>query len=85
MRELFEGAGAKEIMTCKQGFGLHLMGGCVIGKDPEKSVVSPDYTLHADRRVYVADSSIFPASPGINPSFTIMALSLAAARKAVEA
>lgn len=26
------------------------------------------------RNVYVADSSLFPAAPGVNPSWTIMAL-----------
>ena len=30
VRELFEAAGAREIIPCDQGFGLHLMGGCAL-------------------------------------------------------
>jgi choline dehydrogenase-like flavoprotein len=55
------------------------MGGCSLGTDPSRSVVSPEFRLHGSRRIYAADSSIFPNAPGINPSFTIMALALKAA------
>jgi choline dehydrogenase-like flavoprotein len=75
IRELFASVGAKQIIQGKQGFGLHLMGGCPIGSDPRQSVVGPDFRLHGFPRLWAADSSIFPAAPGINPSYTIMALS----------
>ena len=55
------------------------MGGCNLGTDPARSVVSPEFRLHGFRRTYAGDSSIFPNAPGINPSLTIMALSLQAA------
>lgn len=74
-------AGAKEVIDCRQAFGLHLMGGCPLGRDANTSVVDPEFRLHGHPRLYAADSSIFPAAPGINPSFTIMALSLKAARE----
>ena len=54
------------------------MGGCNMGTDPQRSVTSPEFRLHGFRNVYTADSSIFPNAPGINPSFTIMALSVKA-------
>jgi choline dehydrogenase-like flavoprotein len=73
--ELFKAAGAREIIQCDQGFGLHLMGGCSMGTDPAQSVVNPEFGVHGMPNLYAADSSVFPSAPGINPSFTIMALS----------
>lgn len=67
--------GCREIIPCEQGFGLHLMGGCAIGTDENKSVVNPEFRVHGTRKIFVADSSIFPSAPGLNPSLTIMALS----------
>ena len=57
------------------------MGGCAIGTDEATSVVSPDFHLHGLPNVYCADSSIFPTAPGLNPSLTILALSLQAAHE----
>jgi choline dehydrogenase-like flavoprotein len=73
--ELFQAAGAKQVIQCDQGFGLHLMGGCAMGSDGAKSVVSPEFRVHGLPNLFAADSSVFPSAPGINPSFTIMALS----------
>jgi choline dehydrogenase-like flavoprotein len=75
VRNLFQAAGAKEIIGCTQAFGLHLMGGCAIGTESERSVVAPDFRVHGHPNLFAGDSSIFPSAPGINPSFTIMALS----------
>ena len=55
------------------------MGGLCMGTDPKKSVVNSEFRLHGHDNIFVADSSIFPNAPGINPSFTIMALSKMAA------
>jgi choline dehydrogenase-like flavoprotein len=82
VKDFFQSVGAKEIIPCMQGFGLHLMGGCPIGTDSSKFVVDPEFKLHGHSNVWIADSSIFPSAPGINPSFTIMALSKMAAEKA---
>ena len=67
-------AGAKEI--CKSNFpvGLHLMGGCVMGTDASKSVVNPEFQVHGQQTLYIADSSIYPNAPGINPGLTIKSL-----------
>jgi choline dehydrogenase-like flavoprotein len=79
VREMFDSVGGKNTIQCAQGFGLHLMGGCAIGTDSKKSVVAPDFSLHENKNVFVADSSIFPSAPGLNPSLTIMAFSHMAA------
>jgi len=78
IRNIFLATGAKEIIEGGVAIGLHLMGGCNMGTDPRRSVTSPEFRLHGFRNVYSADSSIFPNAPGINPSFTIMALSVKA-------
>ena len=56
-----------------------------MGVDSQHSVVGPDFKIHGYPRIVVADSSIFPSAPGINPSLTIMALALKAADEIVKA
>lgn len=73
--KIFESTGAKEIIRGDLGIGLHLMGGCGAGIDPNKSVVTDQFTLHDHEHIHCADSSVFPNAPGINPSLTIMAMS----------
>lgn len=72
---IFTSTGAKEIIPGEIGIGLHLMGGCGIGNDSKTWVTAPDFTVHDHKNFIIADSSIFPNAPGINPSLTIMALS----------
>lgn len=79
IRNIFHAAGAREIVSGSIAIGLHLMGGCALGTDARSSVVGPDFKVHGLPNVWAADSSVFPTSPGINPSYTIMALALRAA------
>jgi choline dehydrogenase-like flavoprotein len=79
IRNVFHSTGVREIIDGSFAIGLHLMGGCNLGTDPARSVTSPEFRLHGFKRLYAGDSSVFPNAPGINPSFTIMALSLMAA------
>lgn len=81
VRDLFESVGAREIISCEQTFGLHLMGSCPMGTDSSNSVVDPEFRIHGFPNLYAADSSVFPSAPGINPSFTVMALSHRASRE----
>jgi choline dehydrogenase-like flavoprotein len=83
IQSIFESTGAREIIPGELGIGLHLMGGCAIGSDGKTSVVSPEFTLHGMPHIMLADSSIFPDAPGINPSLTIMALTQMAAAQLV--
>jgi len=78
---IFKSTGALKIIPGNVGIGLHLMGGCAIGNDTGTSVVGPDFRIHGTKNIYAADSSIFPDAPGINPSLTIMALSLRGAQE----
>jgi choline dehydrogenase-like flavoprotein len=79
IHKIFRSTGAMAVHEGQFGIGLHLMGGCALGTEPSRSVVGPDFRLHGHRRTFVADSSLFPNAPGINPSLTVMALALRAA------
>jgi choline dehydrogenase-like flavoprotein len=74
LKEILATSGAKQVLDSPWYFGLHLMGGCCMGTDPERSVVEPDFRLRGHSNIYVCDASLFPNAPGINPSLTIMAL-----------
>ena len=76
---IFNSTGARRIIPGILPIGLHLMGGCAMGLDARNSVVNADFQMHENPNVFIADSSIFPDAPGINPSMTIMALSVKAA------
>lgn len=84
VRNIFGATGAKEVVEGTLGVALHLQGGCNMGTDPQSSVTGPDFRLHGHDDVYAADSSVFPNAPGINPAFTIMAMSLRAAEQIVK-
>jgi len=81
VRNIFLSTGAREIISGNIAISLHLMGGCNMGTDPARSVVSPEFRLHGSRHIYAADSSVFPNAPGINPALTIMALSTKASEQ----
>ncbi len=75
IKNILQTAGANEVFESNFYFGLHLMGGCVMGTDSDKSVVNPEFNVHGEKTLYIADSSIYPNAPGINPGLTIKALS----------
>jgi len=52
----------------------HLFGGCVMGKDPERSVCDGQGRVHGYESLVVADASAIPTNLGVNPQHTIMAL-----------
>ncbi len=56
-------------------FTAHQMGGCRMGTDPNKSVVSPELRHHAVANLFVADGSVFPTSLGVNPMESIYGVS----------
>jgi choline dehydrogenase-like flavoprotein len=53
----------------------HTSGGLSCGADADRGATSPGGRLFGTDNVYVADSSVFPSACGVNPSWTIMALS----------
>ena len=52
----------------------HLFGGCVMGKDPARSVVDDGGRVHGYKGLVVCDASVIPTNLGVNPQHTIMAL-----------
>jgi choline dehydrogenase-like flavoprotein len=52
-------------------FTAHLMGGCAMGRDPDRSVVDARLRMHGMDNIWVVDGSVFPTSLGVNPQETI--------------
>lgn len=55
-------------------FSAHPAGTVRMGTDPMTSGCTPDGERHGHRGIYVADGSLLPTAPGINPQETIMAM-----------
>jgi gluconate 2-dehydrogenase alpha chain len=58
----------------------HVMGTCRMGTDPRTSVVDPYGRFHDVENMICVDSSVFVTSSGYNPTLTIVALAIRAAR-----
>jgi choline dehydrogenase-like flavoprotein len=58
----------------------HPAGALRMGDDPTKAVVKSTHEAHEVPGLYVADPSVFPMQPSVDPSLTIMALAHIAAR-----
>ena len=54
-------------------FSAHQMGGCAMGGDPRTSVVNARGKHHEFENLWIADSSIFPTSLGVNPQLSVYA------------
>jgi cholesterol oxidase len=52
----------------------HILGGAVIGPDPESGVVDARNRAFGYENLLVCDGAAVPANPGVNPSLTITAL-----------
>src|SRR5271154_3670795 len=52
----------------------HLVGGCRMGSDPERSVVDADHRAWEVPNLFIADGSVMPTQGSANPALTIMAL-----------
>lgn len=61
-------------------YASHPMASCRMGVDPSTTVVGPTGEAHALKGLYIADSSVFPTSLGVNPQLTTMTLATAIAR-----
>lgn len=57
----------------------HPFGGCRMGSDPKTSVTDPSHRIHGVDNLFVADPSVFPTGPSVDPSMTIMGFSYIAA------
>jgi choline dehydrogenase-like flavoprotein len=62
----------------------HPMGGCALGGDGRRDVVDSRGRSWDVEGLYVADSSIFPTSLGVNPCYTVYTIGRYIAHKMVE-
>jgi choline dehydrogenase-like flavoprotein len=58
----------------------HPGGAARMGADPRSSVVGFDHRVHGTDNLYVADPSVFPTAPSVDPSLTILAFAFVAAQ-----
>jgi choline dehydrogenase-like flavoprotein len=53
---------------------IHLFGSCPLGTDESICVADSFGRVHNAENLYIADASIIPEAPGVNPQATVMAL-----------
>jgi len=73
LHEIFQAAEAQDVLEIDRY--AHLVGGCRMGTDPERSVVDSDHRSWEVENLFVADGSVMPTQGSANPALTIMALS----------
>ena len=56
------------------GTTAHILGGCMIGPDPEHGVIDAQHRVYNYEGLYVTDGAAMPANLGANPSLTITAM-----------
>jgi len=64
-------------------FSAHLMGSCPMGADSRGSAVRPTGELWTAENLFVADASVFPTAPGVNPMITIMSMARRTSRSVI--
>jgi len=80
--EIAEAAGAIKVMRgpiAEQSIGLHLLGTCRMGDDPNHSVIDRYHRTHDVRNLFLCDGSSFVTSGRGQPTMTIQALAFRAA------
>jgi choline dehydrogenase-like flavoprotein len=83
--EIFEAAGAVETeVSCPAPYNAHFMGTARMGMDLASSVVNPWCMSHEIPNLGVIDGSVFVTSGTVNPTATICAIALRAARHLAE-
>ena len=85
---MLEAAGCTDISSydSKQapGLDIHEMGGCRMGKDPQRSLLNEWNQLHHCRNVFVTDGACMTSTGNQSPSILYMALTARAVKFAVE-
>jgi choline dehydrogenase-like flavoprotein len=75
------GAVATTVVGLGRDSGWHMTGTARMGSDPATSVVDAYCRSHDVPNLYIMDGSVFVTSSGVNPTATIMAVALRAARR----
>jgi choline dehydrogenase-like flavoprotein len=81
-RTMMRRGGYPVVIARRMGIDVnsHQAGTVRVGADPSTSAVGPTLESHDVANLYVADASIFPSLPVMNPALTVAALGLRAAR-----
>ncbi len=53
----------------------HILGGCLMGESDKDSVVNINQQVHNYPGMYILDGSVIQTNPGVNPSYSILAMS----------
>jgi choline dehydrogenase-like flavoprotein len=72
LHDIWEAADAQDVLAIDRY--AHLVGGCRMGSDPERSVVDSDHRAWGIPNLFIADGSVMPTQGSANPALTIMAL-----------
>jgi len=75
---VFKAAGATEAWA-GQAYGMHLMGGTIMGTKPENSVTNQYGQAHGVNNLFISGPGLFPSGGAVNPTFTVHALALRSA------
>ena len=67
-KDVWQGRGAQPT--------IHLMGGTIMGRDPNDSVVDADCRAHDHDNLYIAGGATMPTASCINSTLTMVAVSL---------
>ena len=76
-KSIFKAAGARETWNGNIE-PMHIMGGTIMGNDPNRSVTNSYGQCHDIPNLVITGSGLFPTSAAVNPSFTLSALTLRA-------
>jgi len=72
LHRIFDAAEAQDVLVIDRY--AHLVGGCRMGDDPQRSVVDADHKAWEVPNLFIADGSVMPTQGSANPALTIMAL-----------
>jgi len=72
-------AGADEIWNSPKGAQQHIMGGTLMGDQPDMSVTNRYSQTHDVGNLFIGGAGVFPTSSAANPTFTLHALAMMSA------
>ena len=73
--KIFRAAGASEVWASGRN-AVHLMGGTLMGDDPDRSVTNSYGQTHEVDNLFVVGASLFPTAAAVNPTATLASLAL---------
>lgn len=79
-KEIIEAAGAPEVWNNPPG-SMHIMGGTVMGHSRTDSVTNSFGQVHDIPNLVLAGPGLFPTSGGVNPTFTVHAVTARSAER----